>query len=73
MADFKLGRIKFKWRGNWATSTAYLIDDVLSMVVIHMLLLQIIHPNELFTNLVLIQILVFTIRTYSLKGILAMV
>src|SRR5210317_377966 len=29
MADFKLGRIKFKWRGNWATSTAYLIDDVI--------------------------------------------
>ena len=28
MADFKLGRIKFKWRGNWATSTAFLIDDV---------------------------------------------
>ena len=28
MADFKLGRIKFKWRGNWATSTSYLIDDV---------------------------------------------
>ena len=29
MADFKLGRIKFKWRGNWATSTAFLIDDVI--------------------------------------------
>ena len=29
MADFKLGRIKFKWRGNWATSTSYLIDDVI--------------------------------------------
>ena len=28
MADFKLGRIKFKWRGDWATSTAYLIDDI---------------------------------------------
>ena len=28
MADFKLGRIKFKWRGDWATNTAYLIDDV---------------------------------------------
>ena len=28
MADFKLGRIKFKWRGNWAASTSYLIDDV---------------------------------------------
>jgi len=28
MADFKLGRIKFKWRGNWATSTAYLVDDI---------------------------------------------
>ena len=29
MADFKLGRIKFKWRGDWATSTAYLIDDII--------------------------------------------
>jgi len=29
MADFKLGRIKFKWRGDWATSTSYLIDDVI--------------------------------------------
>src|SRR6056300_758654 len=28
MADFKLGRIKFKWRGNWSTSTSYLIDDI---------------------------------------------
>lgn len=28
MADFKLGRLKFKWRGDWATSTAYLIDDI---------------------------------------------
>ena len=28
MADFKLGRIKFKWRGNWATSTAYVVDDI---------------------------------------------
>ena len=28
MADFKLGRIKFKWRGNWAASTSYLIDDI---------------------------------------------
>src|SRR6056300_1515286 len=28
MADFKLGRIKFKWRGDWATSTAYLVDDI---------------------------------------------
>ena len=28
MADFKLGRIKFKWRGDWAASTAYLIDDI---------------------------------------------
>lgn len=28
MADFVLGRIKFKWRGDWSTSTAYLIDDI---------------------------------------------
>ncbi len=29
MADFKLGRIKFKWRGDWATSTAYVVDDII--------------------------------------------
>ena len=28
MADFKLGRLKFKWRGDWATSTSYVIDDI---------------------------------------------
>ena len=28
MADFKLGRLKFKWRGDWATSTKYVIDDI---------------------------------------------
>ena len=29
MADFKLGRIKFKWRGDWQASTAYLVDDII--------------------------------------------
>jgi len=28
MADFKLGRIKFKWKGNWTASTAYVKDDI---------------------------------------------
>src|SRR6056300_697114 len=28
MADFVLGRLKFKWRGDWGTSTAYLIDEI---------------------------------------------
>ena len=28
MADFKLGRLKFKWRGDWVVSTAYLLDDI---------------------------------------------
>ena len=28
MADFKLGRLKFKWRGDWQTSTGYVIDDI---------------------------------------------
>jgi len=28
MADFKLGRLKFKWRGDWAVSTAYVVDDI---------------------------------------------
>ena len=28
MADFRLGRLKFKWRGDWTASTAYVIDDI---------------------------------------------
>ena len=28
MADFRLGRLKFKWRGAWAASTAFVIDDI---------------------------------------------
>ena len=28
MAEFKLGRIRFVWKGNWAASTVYYKDDV---------------------------------------------
>ena len=28
MADFRLGRLKFKWQGNWTAATAYVIDDI---------------------------------------------
>jgi len=28
MADFRLGRLKFNWRGDWTVSTAYVIDDI---------------------------------------------
>lgn len=28
MADFRLGRLKFNWRGDWVSSTAYVIDDI---------------------------------------------
>ena len=28
MADFRLGRLKFNWKGAWTTSTAYVIDDI---------------------------------------------
>ena len=28
MAEFRLGRLKFNWRGNWAASTDYVIDDI---------------------------------------------
>jgi len=31
MAEFKLGRIKFVWQGNWATSTAYVPDDIVAV------------------------------------------
>lgn len=28
MADFRLGRLKFNWRGDWVAATAYVIDDI---------------------------------------------
>ena len=28
MADFILGRLKFKWQGNWNSSRAYVVDDI---------------------------------------------
>ena len=28
MAEFKLGRIRFIWKGDWATSTVYYKDDI---------------------------------------------
>ena len=30
MAEFKLGRIRFVWKGTWATGADYLVDDVVS-------------------------------------------
>ena len=30
MAEFKLGRIRFVWKGDWTTSTIYYQDDVIS-------------------------------------------
>jgi hypothetical protein len=30
MADFRLGRLKFNWRGPWTASTSYVIDDIVS-------------------------------------------
>ena len=29
MAEFKLGRIRFVWKGAWYTGTIYSVDDVL--------------------------------------------
>ena len=29
MAEFKLGRIRFVWKGSWVTSTSYYVDDVI--------------------------------------------
>ena len=29
MAEFKLGRIRFVWKSNWAPSTTYYVDDVI--------------------------------------------
>ena len=31
MAEFRLGRLKFNWRGDWTASTAYVIDDVVKI------------------------------------------
>jgi hypothetical protein len=43
MADFVLGRLKFKWRGDWGTSTAYLIDDIVKYGGNTYVVLQITH------------------------------
>ena len=29
MADFILGRLKFKWKGDWVTAPQYIIDDII--------------------------------------------
>ena len=29
MAEFRLGRLKFNWRGDWQVTTAYVIDDII--------------------------------------------
>ena len=29
MADFRLGRLKFNWRGNWTAASTYVIDDII--------------------------------------------
>jgi hypothetical protein len=31
MAEFKLGRIRFVWKGNWTTTTTYYQDDVVAL------------------------------------------
>jgi hypothetical protein len=31
MAEFRLGRLKFNWRGDWTVSTAYVVDDVVQI------------------------------------------
>jgi len=31
MAEFRLGRLKFNWRGEWQPSTAYVIDDIVRL------------------------------------------
>ena len=28
MAEFRLGRVKFNWTGDWTVSKSYLIDDI---------------------------------------------
>ena len=28
MAEFRLGRLKFNWRGAWTATTAFIIDDI---------------------------------------------
>jgi len=31
MAEFRLGRIKFVWKGDWTPSTSYVVDDVVNI------------------------------------------
>jgi hypothetical protein len=31
MAEFRLGRLKFNWKGDWQINTAYVIDDIVKL------------------------------------------
>ena len=33
MADFRIDRIRFKWRGDWSAGTLYVKDDVLRFFI----------------------------------------
>ena len=70
MADFKLGRIKFKWRGDWATSTAYVVDDIVkyggNVYVVTNHTSQ--SSSQIFTTIYLL-LFIYIQRVYFLKVI----
>ena len=34
MAEYKLGRIRFIWKNNWATGTTYVKDDIVRLLLL---------------------------------------
>ena len=70
MAEFKLGRIRFVWKGDWATSTTYYKDDVVALGgKIYICVLGHESASDFFTDLDInnVAAIIGTINTILLK------
>ena len=51
MADFRIDRIRFRWRGDWSAGTLYVKDDVQDSVQKFMFVLKYTHQTRTFTTI----------------------
>ena len=51
MADFRIDRIRFRWRGDWSAGTLYVKDDVLRFGAKVMFVLKYTHQTRTFTTI----------------------
>ena len=54
MADFILGRLKFHFKGDWVTATAYIKDDVVRYGGNSFVAMQTIHLQQILKQIYLL-------------------